>query len=79
VEDNGTGFDERYSDRIFQPFERLVGRTEYEGVGMGLAICQKIVERHGGSISAKSAPGKGSTFTIKLPVGGEDEEKAEHA
>jgi PAS domain S-box-containing protein len=79
VEDNGTGFDERYSDRIFQPFERLVGRTEYEGVGMGLAICQKIVERHGGSISAKSAPGKGSIFTIKLPVGGEDEEKAEHA
>jgi len=67
VQDNGVGFDERYAERIFQPFERLVGRSEYEGSGMGLAICKKIVERHGGSITAQSKPGQGSTFIIKLP------------
>ncbi|MCE5335444.1 MAG: PAS domain S-box protein [Desulfobacteraceae bacterium] len=68
IEDNGIGFDEAYLDRIFSPFQRLHGRHEYEGTGMGLAICRKIVERHGGSISAKSRPGKGSTFIITLPV-----------
>jgi signal transduction histidine kinase len=67
VEDNGVGFEEQYLERIFAPFERLHGRSEYEGVGMGLAICRKIVERHGGTITAKSAPGKGSTFTVILP------------
>jgi PAS domain S-box-containing protein len=68
VEDNGVGFDEKYLDRIFVPFQRLHGRIEYEGVGMGLAICKKVLERHGGTITAKSAPGKGSTFIIDLPV-----------
>jgi signal transduction histidine kinase len=68
VEDNGIGFDEKYLDRIFQPFQRLHGRSHYEGTGMGLAICRKIVERHGGTITAKSAPGKGTTFIITLPV-----------
>jgi PAS domain S-box-containing protein len=68
VEDNGIGFDEAYVDRIFMPFPRLHGRSAYEGTGMGLAICRKIVERHGGSIIAKSKPGKGSTFIITLPV-----------
>jgi signal transduction histidine kinase len=68
VEDNGIGFDEKYLDRIFMPFQRLHGRREYEGTGMGLAICQKIVERHGGTITAKSTPGKGATFIIVLPV-----------
>jgi PAS domain S-box-containing protein len=67
VEDNGIGFDEKYVDRIFAPFQRLHGRSEFEGAGMGLAICKKIVERHDGSISAKSEPGKGSTFIIRLP------------
>ncbi|RJR33691.1 MAG: PAS domain S-box protein [Desulfobacteraceae bacterium] len=65
VEDNGSGFEEKYLDRIFMPFERL--STQCEGAGMGLAICKKIVERHGGSITAKSRPGKGSTFIIRLP------------
>jgi signal transduction histidine kinase len=68
VSDNGIGFDEKYLDRIFQPFQRLHPREEYEGTGMGLAICRKIVERHGGSISAASTPGQGSTFTITLPA-----------
>ena len=68
VTDNGIGFDEKYLDRIFTPFQRLHGRNEYEGTGIGLAVCRKIVERHGGSLTAKSIPGKGSTFTITLPV-----------
>jgi signal transduction histidine kinase len=68
VEDNGIGFDEKYLDRIFTPFQRLHGRDTYEGTGIGLAICRKIVERHGGSITATSMPGKGSTFIVNLPV-----------
>jgi PAS domain S-box-containing protein len=67
VEDNGIGFDEKYLDRIFAPFQRLHGRSAYEGTGMGLAICRKIVERYGGSITAKGKPGEGSTFIITLP------------
>ncbi len=69
VEDNGIGFEEEYLERIFKPFQRLHGRSSaYSGSGMGLAICRKIVERHGGSITAMSAPGKGSTFIVSLPA-----------
>ncbi len=68
VQDNGIGFEEQYLDRIFDVFQRLHGRQEYEGTGMGLAICRKIVDRHGGSITARSAPGEGSTFIVTLPV-----------
>jgi light-regulated signal transduction histidine kinase (bacteriophytochrome) len=68
VEDNGIGFDEQYAERIFVPFQRLHGRSAYEGTGMGLAICRKIVERHGGNITAKSKAGEGATFIITLPV-----------
>lgn len=68
VEDKGIGFEQEHVDRIFAPFRRLHGRSsQYEGTGMGLAICKKIVERHGGSITAKSTPGKGATFILKLP------------
>ena len=68
VEDNGIGFDEQYKERIFGAFQRLHTRTEYEGTGMGLAICRKIVERHNGKITAKSTRGQGSTFIVTLPL-----------
>jgi light-regulated signal transduction histidine kinase (bacteriophytochrome) len=74
VEDNGIGFEEKYLDRIFEPFERLHGRNDYEGTGMGLAICRRIVHRHRGKITATSVPGEGSRFTVTLPV--RQEEKA---
>jgi len=67
VEDNGIGFNEKYLDRIFILFQRLHGRSAYEGTGIGLAICRKIADRHGGSITAKSTPGEGSTFVVTLP------------
>ena len=68
VEDNGIGFDEGHLSRIFAPFERLHGRGAYEGTGMGLAICRKVVERHGGEITASSSPGQGGGFTVTLPL-----------
>ncbi len=68
VKDNGIGFDEKYADRIFQPFQRLHSRHEYEGSGIGLSICQKIVNQHGGRISAHSKLGEGSIFTVQLPL-----------
>ena len=68
IQDNGIGFDESHIQKIFKPFERLHGRSEYEGTGMGLAICKKIVTRHGGSIDVASQAGIGSTFTITLPT-----------
>jgi light-regulated signal transduction histidine kinase (bacteriophytochrome) len=68
VQDNGIGFDEQQAQRLFQPFQRLQNRYEYEGTGIGLSICHKIVERCGGSIAASSTPGEGSVFTVILPV-----------
>jgi signal transduction histidine kinase len=68
VEDNGIGFDEKYLDRIFTVFQRLHKKGEYEGTGVGLAICRKIVERHGGTITARSVPGEGATFVVTLPI-----------
>ena len=68
VEDNGIGFDEKYTDRIFTIFQRLHGREEYEGTGIGLAVCRKIAERHHGNITAQSQPGQGATFIVTLPL-----------
>jgi signal transduction histidine kinase len=68
VEDNGIGFDEKYAERVFTAFERLHSRSSYEGTGIGLSIARKIVWRHGGDITAKSAPDEGATFTVTLPL-----------
>jgi PAS domain S-box-containing protein len=68
IQDNGIGFDEKYLDKIFAVFQRLHGRNEYEGTGVGLAVCRRITDRHGGTINAKSKPGEGATFIVTLPV-----------
>jgi signal transduction histidine kinase len=67
VRDNGIGIPTESAERVFGLFQRLVGRDQYEGSGIGLAICRKIVERHGGSIAAESGPEGGSVFAIRLP------------
>ena len=67
IADDGIGFDVAYTDRIFEVFQRLHGRDEYEGTGIGLAVCKKIVERHGGTLTAESSLGEGATFVITLP------------
>lgn len=69
VRDNGIGFDAHHAEVIFEPLERLHGRTEYPGSGMGLALARRIAERHGGSISAEGTAGEGARFCIALPCG----------
>ncbi len=68
VQDNGIGFDQKFADQIFIVFQRLHTRQEYEGTGIGLAVCRKITDRHGGAIVAKSVDGRGATFIVTLPV-----------
>ncbi|MCE3235399.1 MAG: histidine kinase [Vampirovibrio sp.] len=68
VQDNGIGFPEKHLAKIFHPFERLHNDSQYPGTGMGLAICKKITERHGGQLTASSIEGEGSTFIIRLPL-----------
>jgi signal transduction histidine kinase len=72
VSDNGIGFDPKYAAQVFEPFQRLHGPDEYEGSGIGLAICRKIVQRHGGKVGVESMPGAGSTFWFSLPVPADD-------
>jgi PAS domain S-box-containing protein len=68
IKDNGIGFEEKHLDKIFAVFQRLHGRQEYEGTGIGLAVCRRIVERHGGALTAKSQPAQGATFIATLPL-----------
>jgi light-regulated signal transduction histidine kinase (bacteriophytochrome) len=68
IQDNGIGFEEKYTEKIFAVFQRLHGRNEYEGTGVGLAVCRRITDRHGGTISAVSKLGEGATFVVTLPV-----------
>jgi signal transduction histidine kinase len=67
VDDNGLGFEQQYAGRIFELFQRLHGRSHSEGVGLGLAICRRIVERHGGTIAAEGVPREGARFVVTLP------------
>ncbi|MCH7651398.1 MAG: hybrid sensor histidine kinase/response regulator, partial [Nitrospinae bacterium] len=67
VQDNGIGFNEKYLSKIFKPFQRLCGKDEFEGNGMGTAICYRIIENHHGAITAQSVPNQGSTFIVSLP------------
>jgi PAS domain S-box-containing protein len=68
VQDNGIGFDQKFQERIFQLFERLHGRSQYKGTGIGLAICKRVAENHKGQITAYSHPNQGATFVVFLPI-----------
>jgi light-regulated signal transduction histidine kinase (bacteriophytochrome) len=75
VQDNGIGFEQRFAEKIFRPFQRLYGRSEFEGNGIGLTIVEKIIARHGGTIFAESQPGHGTRFVITLPERNQDKER----
>ncbi len=69
IADNGIGFEPQYKDKIFEVFQRLHGKKEYSGTGVGLAICKKIMQYHNGFISAEGIPDKGAVFSMAFPLG----------
>jgi light-regulated signal transduction histidine kinase (bacteriophytochrome) len=73
VQDNGIGFDMAQTEKIFGLFERLHGPEDYEGTGVGLAIVRLVMDKHGGRVAVESAPGKGSTFTLMIPIDADSE------
>jgi signal transduction histidine kinase len=75
VQDSGIGFDEKYAERIFGLFQRLNPRHAYDGSGIGLAVCRRIAERHGGTVTAHSNPGEGTRFIVCLPLKHETREQ----
>ena len=74
VSDNGIGFDPKYANQVFEPFQRLHGPDQYQGSGIGLAICRKVIHRHGGEVGVETEPGNGATFWFTLPVAAETNE-----
>lgn len=73
ISDNGIGFDQEFAERIFDTFTRLNSKDQYEGTGLGLSLCKRIAERHGGAIEAAAEKGKGATFSVRLPLKQEDQ------
>jgi light-regulated signal transduction histidine kinase (bacteriophytochrome) len=72
ISDNGAGFDMNYAKRLFEPFQRMHSKHEFAGLGIGLATVRRVIQRHGGTITANAAPNRGATFSFTLPSSNHD-------